>query len=148
MNPEQIFGLFNLFILPGWLLLLLIPRWRWTHRLVYTGAYSAVYALAYIVLLGMALRDVALDFGSLASISKLFEHPLVLLAGWVHYLAFDLLVAAWMLNESQSRGIRHIWMLPILVLTFYLGPFGLAVYMGVKLLSLRRYKYADATTVE
>lgn len=130
MVPEHIFGLVNLFILPGWLLLLLSPRWRWTHRLVYTGAYTAVYALAYTVLLVLALPEVSLDFSSLGSVTKLFEHPLMLLAGWVHYLAFDLLIGSWMLKDSQAKGIRHVWMVPVLMLAFYLGPLGFVVYMG------------------
>jgi uncharacterized MnhB-related membrane protein len=135
MATEQIFGLLNLFILPGWLLLLFAPRWRWTHGLIMSGIYSALYALAYILLMGMAIPDVSLDFGSLASVAELFRHPLVLLAGWTHYLAFDLFVGAWLLKDSQALGRRHLLMVPILCLTFYLGPLGFVLYMGSKYLS-------------
>lgn len=134
MEAAQIFSLMNLLILPGWLLLLLAPRWQWTHRLVMTGLYSAMYALVYVGLLAMALPEARLDFGSLESVASLLQQPWMLLAAWAHFLAFDLFVAAWILKDSQALGRRHLWMLPILCLTFYLGPLGYVLYMGSKLL--------------
>lgn len=136
MDTEAIFGLLNLFILPGWLLLSLAPRWRWTNTLVMSGLYSSIYAIAYIVLLGMALTEISLDFSSLASVASLFQNSLVLLAGWAHYLAFDLFIAGWMLKDSQLLGRSHVVMLPILALTFYVGPMGFALYMVSKRLTV------------
>ena len=78
MEAAQIFSLMNLLILPGWLLLLLAPRWQWTHRLVMTGLYSAMYALVYVGLLAMALPEARLDFGSLESVASLLQQPWML----------------------------------------------------------------------
>jgi len=132
MDAAQIFGLMNLLILPGWLLLLLAPRWQWTHRLVMTGIYSAVYALAYAVFLAVALPEARLDFGSLASVTSLLQQPWMLLAAWTHFLTFDLFVAAWMVKDSQAIGRRHLFMIPVLCLSFYLGPLGFGLYMLTK----------------
>jgi len=138
MDYTQLFQWANLLILPGWLLLLLAPRWRWTQTLVIGGNYSAAYALLYLVLMVRVWGEVAMDFSSLATVQTLFQHPGVLLAGWVHYLAFDLFVGGWMLQDSQRHGIRHYWMVPVLLLTFYLGPLGLLLYRGARALPIPR----------
>jgi hypothetical protein len=56
----------------------------------------------------------------------------MLLAGWIHYLAFDLLVGGWEARDSRERGIRHWFVVPCLMLTFLLGPAGWLLYLGVR----------------
>ncbi|MBV9613183.1 MAG: DUF4281 domain-containing protein [Acidobacteriaceae bacterium] len=36
------------------------------------------------------------------------SHPWLLLAGWVHYLAFDLLVGSWELQDATKYGDRSL----------------------------------------
>ena len=62
----------------------------------------------------------------------LFSNPWALLAGWVHYLAFDLFVGSWEVRDSQARGIPHWLVLPCLFLTFMFGPAGWLLYMAVR----------------
>jgi hypothetical protein len=62
----------------------------------------------------------------------LFTEPALLLAGWVHYLAFDLFVGAWELRDAQQRGVPHAAVIPCLVVTFMLGPIGLLAYFGLR----------------
>ena len=52
----------------------------------------------------------------------------VLLAGWVHYLAFDLLVGAWIVRTARAEGIPHWAVMPCLILTFLFGPAGLLAF--------------------
>jgi hypothetical protein len=51
-----------------------------------------------------------------------------LLAGWVHYLAFDLFIGTWIAVEADRRGIHRLLQAPILVATFLFGPLGLLFY--------------------
>jgi hypothetical protein len=67
----------------------------------------------------------------------------LLLAGWVHYLAFDLFIGSWQVRDSQQRGIGHLFVIPCLVLTFLFGPAGLLCY-----LALRTVKSGVAITTE
>lgn len=133
MDYAQLFQLANLLVLPGWLLLLLVPRWHWTGKLIYSGAYSAAFALLYLFLLLNSWEEVALDFSSLNSVQSLFQHPAALLAGWVHYLAFDLFIAGWMIQNSWHYEIKHYWMIPVLFITLNLGPVGLLLYLLIRL---------------
>jgi hypothetical protein len=82
------------------------------------------------------------DFGSLAGVAKLFEHPGLLLAGWVHYLAFDLLVGVWEREETQRIGLSRWLLAPCLALTFMLGPLGWLAFMAVRSFRLRTLERA------
>lgn len=71
-------------------------------------------------------------FGSLADVAVLFGNPWALLAGWVHYLCFDLAVGTWEARDARHRGVPHAVLVPCLLATFLLGPLGLLLYCGVR----------------
>jgi hypothetical protein len=128
MNADALFSILNTAILPAWLLLIAAPRWRWTRRLVTSGGYSLVYALVYAALIILFFGRGSGGFSSLAGVQQLFSQPYLLLAGWLHYLAFDLLVGSWILKDAQARGMHHGWVIPSLLLTLLVGPIGWASY--------------------
>ncbi len=72
-----------------------------------------------------------MDFGSLASVMKLFTEENAVLAGWVHYLAFDLLIGMWILDKNKALGMHQIIIAPCLFLTFMFGPMGFLLFMTV-----------------
>ena len=77
-------------------------------------------------------------FSSLAGVQALFSNQWLLLAGWVHYLAFDLFVGSWEVRDAQQHRIPRWAMIPCLILTFLFGPAGLLLYAMVRTLALRR----------
>jgi len=81
-------------------------------------------------------------FSSLADVSKLFENPWALLAGWTHYLAFDLFIGGWEVRDAHDRGVPHLFIVPALVLTFLFGPAGLLVYLAIR--ALRRTAFTKS----
>jgi hypothetical protein len=69
----------------------------------------------------------------------LFQNKWLLLAGWIHYLAFDLFIGSWQVRDAAKQGISHWLVIPCLALTFMFGPIGLLLYFllrGVKVSSL------------
>ena len=132
MSLEQIFDLANGFALLGWLLLAFAPRWRFTHAAVVSGAMTLVLAGLYAALMLRFHGAAEGGFGSLPEVVKLFREPAIVLAGWVHYLAFDLFIGGWELRDAQRRGVPHLLVLPCLGLTLMFGPLGLLVYFGVR----------------
>jgi hypothetical protein len=128
MSPETIFSICTKLVLPGWLLLLFAPRWKWTARFI--GAVLLPLALAgvYLFLVATHFGRTEGGFGSLAEVALLFRNPHNLLAGWIHYLAFDLFVGSWEVRDAQRLGIHHLVVVPCLVLTFIFGPVGLLLY--------------------
>ena len=71
-------------------------------------------------------------FSTLAAVRTLFDNPWTLLAGWAHYLAFDLFIGGWQVRDAQRHGIRYVLIVPALVLTFLFGPAGWLLYMGIR----------------
>jgi hypothetical protein len=62
----------------------------------------------------------------------LFANRWLLLAGWVHYLVFDLLVGRWEVLDARDRQISHAVVIPCLLLTFMFGPAGWLLYVGIR----------------
>jgi hypothetical protein len=71
-------------------------------------------------------------FGTLDGVAALFSNKWLLLAGWIHYLAFDLFIGSWETRDAQSLGISHFIVIPCLVLTNMFGPAGLLLYFAVR----------------
>ncbi|WP_035557911.1 ABA4-like family protein [Hymenobacter sp. IS2118] len=135
LTPDFLFSLANPLAALGWLLLLLAPRWRGTRAVVLSGALPLLLAATYVVLIGyqtLAHPVAGAGFGSLAEVGALFGEPWALLAGWVHYLCFDLAVGAWETRDAQRRGVPHLVLIPCLAATFLLGPLGLLLYCGLR----------------
>jgi hypothetical protein len=130
--PEQIFLIANSVALIGWVLLVFAPRWGWTARLVFSGAIPLLLAGSYVVLMISTFGQAEGGFGSLAEVQLLFRSEWAVLTGWIHYLAFDLFIGTWELRDAQSRGIGHAWVVPCMLLTFLLGPFGLLAYFAMR----------------
>lgn len=133
---ERLFSLSGAVVLPCWLLLLFVPAWQWTQRLS-TFALPLLLALVYLALLLTAHAPAGAGFNSLAQVALLFNARQALLAGWLHYLAFDLFTGAWEARDAVRLEISRWLVAPCLLLTFLLGPVGLALYLLLRL-GLRR----------
>jgi hypothetical protein len=135
LTPDSAFQLANPVALIGWALLVLAPRWRGTRAAVLSGALPLLLAAAYAALITahyLGPHGGEGGFGSLAEVAALFRDPWALLAGWVHYLCFDLWTGAWELRDAQLRGVPHGLLVPCLALTFLFGPVGLLLYFGIR----------------
>lgn len=78
-------------------------------------------------------------FNTLQGVSELFENRELLLAGWIHYLALDLLTGIFIVNDSQKKGINYWFIVPVLPVTFLLAPFGLLLYFIIRTINTRKF---------
>ncbi|MFT5571600.1 MAG: hypothetical protein ACI9FR_000519 [Cryomorphaceae bacterium] len=144
MDAETLFTLCGRLVLPAWLLLIVAPKWAWTSKLISHAWIPALLAIAYIYCMIAAQPSPAGGgFGSLQEVMILFTSPYLALAGWIHYLAFDLFIGAWQVRDAQRRGVNHFAVIPCLILTFLAGPVGLLLYFIVRFVTAR-----TLTTVE
>ena len=132
MSPEQLFGLLNMLALAAWLLLAVFPARPLITRIVAGTAVPAFFAVAYVAMIASAWSSSEGGFSSLDGVAALFSNRWVLLAGWTHYLAFDLLVGVWEVRDSRDRRIPHLLVLPCLALTFMFGPAGWLLYQVMR----------------
>lgn len=137
MEPELIFTATSRMAMATWLLLVFFPRKRVVTDLVAGIVVPALLAAAYVVILAAYWSEGSGGFTSLSAVAQLFEHRWLLLAGWIHYLAFDLLIGRWELLDAQARGIRHVFVVPCLVATFMFGPAGWLVYLVLRQIATR-----------
>ncbi len=116
----------------GWAALILLPRWRGVSAILAGLVIPATMSLGYVVLIAGSWNDAHGGFGSLDAVAALFQSRPLLLAGWVHYLAFDLILGAWILRRSQADGIPHALTVPVLILTFLFGPLGYLTHLVLR----------------
>ena len=141
MNPAPIFTLCNTAILSCWLLLLVAPRWRWSQRIA-TFVAPLLLATAYGWLLVTGPHVAGASFNSIAGIRALFSVDAAIVAGWLHYLAFDLFIGSWEVRDARRLGLSHWWVVPCLLLTFLFGPVGLACWLLLRAALRRRFGVA------
>jgi hypothetical protein len=129
---DTLFSAANMLAMAGWLALLIVPRARWANWHLAGLALPALLAALYGVLLALHAPGAEGGFSSLADVAALFATPGVLLAGWVHYLAFDLFIGAWICRRGTAEGVNP-WLLRLcLPPTFLAGPIGLLLFLAIR----------------
>lgn len=131
---ESLFSLANLLVLPFWLLMILLPHWRWTRRVMQSTLVVAAPAAIYAILVLPRLATIwpAVASPTLPGVAALLGSPAGATIGWVHFLAFDLFVGRWAYLDSRTRSLSAWLMAPVLFLTLMLGPIGLLSYLGLR----------------
>jgi len=137
MPPETVFSAANALAMAGWLALLAAPRRAWANRHLGFGIPAALAAL-YVLLMALHAPGAEGGFSTLAGVRALFARDGLLLAGWVHYLAFDLFLGAWMCRRAAAEGMPLWRLYPALPATFLAGPAGLLLFLGLRALPARR----------
>jgi len=133
MNPSDVFSLANYMVMPMWILLIFLPKWKATRFLIDYKVIPIALSFIYAIYIFISLQSGGgLDFGSLASVMNLFTQEQAVLAGWVHYLAFDLLVGMWMIDQNRNLNIHQVLMAPCLLGTFMLGPIGFLLFIVIR----------------
>jgi hypothetical protein len=139
MNPDQIFSLCNTIAMAGWIILILLPFWFHSDKFI-LGIIIALLGIVYawLVLSSFSFGDIK-KFGSLDGVLELFQNPVMVTAGWVHYLAFDLLAGIFIKRNGIKHNIPHWLLVPCYLFTFMFGPVGLVVYLLIRWTKAKNY---------
>ena len=142
MSPDSVFSICNTIAMTGWIILIVLPGWYAADKFI-IGIIITLFALVYAWMLFTDFRpsDVS-KFGSLQGVMELFKNPVMVTAGWIHYLAFDLLAGLFIRNNARKHGISHWVVIPCLLLTFMFGPVGLLLYLLFRWMITETY-FAD-----
>ncbi len=132
-----IFKIANISVIPAWLLLIIIPRSPITRQVVHSYLYPALLGVFYLLLLVISWGGEG-GMDTLENLKLSFQRDEVLVLGWVHYLVFDLFIGAWIARDAAANGIKHLSIIPSLVLTLFVGPVGLLSYLILRTILLRR----------
>jgi hypothetical protein len=119
---------------PFWALMILLPRWSWTERIIASPLIVVPVVVIYAALVIPAFADVlpAVASPTLDGIRDLLGTANGAAAAWAHMIAFDLFVGRWAWLDARTRGVPALVMAPVLLLTILLGPLGLLAYLLVR----------------
>lgn len=133
VDHDTVFSLSGRAAMIGWLVLIFLPR-----------RYPLLFAIPQVLIpfgLGLVYAGLILPvlftiegggFGSLQEVKTLFGNDAALTAGWLHYLAFDLFIGAWIARRSDEIGLSRLIQAPILLATFMFGPVGLVMFLTIR----------------
>lgn len=133
MNLEILFSVAGLLAMAGWIALLASPFIPcWSDRIA-GFIIPLLLSLGYVILIVFFPSEGGGGFGSLAEVMELFSHQNAMMAGWMHFLAFDLLIGAWMCRGARRHGTSFWLVIPCLPLMFLFGPAGFLAFSLVRL---------------
>lgn len=146
MTPEWMFTAANFTAMAGWAVLAAGVAFNnaMLRDLIAGRIVPFILAAAYTGLIAVFWVGSEGGFGSLGDVARLFANPWLLLAGWVHYLAFDLAIGAAIARKTFDEGLPRLILVPILPLTFLFGPIGWLAFEAVRLIAPKLRRKATA----
>ncbi|NBW87211.1 MAG: DUF4281 domain-containing protein [Planctomycetia bacterium] len=145
MSADTFFQITNTLALVAWIPLVVFPGHRLVSRLLCAVIVPVVLAAAYVAVIGFQLAAGGPppgDLMTIAGLQELFANDWAFAAAWTHYLAFDMVVGAWIARDAVRLGIPWPLRTLALVLTFLAGPAGFLLH-AVTRTALRRSLAAD-----
>mmetsp|Transcript_72901 Transcript_72901/g.170773 ORF Transcript_72901/g.170773 Transcript_72901/m.170773 type:complete len:192 (-) Transcript_72901:187-762(-) len=141
-HSADLFPVTNLSLL-SWIALIFCPSWRHLKSIVLFG--PVVNAVVYTMVVGFVFThpdpDAKMDLADLSGIVALYRNDDSVFAGWLHYCVFDPLIGLGEVLDSQAVGVPHLFVVPCLILTLFLGPMGFLLYLTAR--ALTRYVKDD-----
>lgn len=144
MPFDTLFRIANAAALLCWIALVLLPRTPTLRRGIEAVVVGGLCTLYGVLIAVYFFRVEGGGFFTLPAVQRLFESPPVALAGWIHYLAFDLFVGLWIAKRSDEAGLSRWLQAPVLLVTFMFGPLGLLLCVGIALAQRARASRSTA----
>jgi hypothetical protein len=147
---DLLFTIGNILVMPFWILMIALPRWTWTRRIAESWWGIGIVAVMYVVALvgsffvpgGGAPTDLS-SLGTAMGIAALLGTPVGAATGWLHFLAFDLFVGRWAYLDSREKNLNPWLVTPCLFFILMTGPFGLLLYLGLRMFNGRKDSSVD-----
>ncbi len=132
LAPDLIFSLGNGIVFVGWAILILLPRRFPLLNAVPKYAIPTLFGLVYAGITLSRFFGSGGGYGSLDAVRTLFSTDELLVAGWLHFLAFDLFVGCWIAGEADRMGMSRLIQAAILFTTFIFPPVGLVLFLATR----------------
>jgi hypothetical protein len=153
---EMIYHFTNIGVIPIWILLVFLPGWNGTKVLINSILVPLILGLTYFYVLYIYINTSEGIFSNILDKGKIFELYMgidklkkifndknVLLLFWIHFLTVNLILGAWIATDAaKNKALQFIVLVP-LVLTYFAGPFGLGIYLILRLLAAQKFKLFD-----
>lgn len=144
MTADAIFQYATMLAAFGWLMMLVLTPLGFRTEKVITGIiiFSLSLTYAFMFVIGFEPSDF-MKFSSLEGIMSLLGNKNAITAGWIHYLAFDLMTGNWIVCNARKLKIKFPYIIPSLLLTFMAGPLGFLIYIFTRWLVKKQYFFGE-----
>jgi hypothetical protein len=129
---EAVFSMASLLAVFSWIALFIFYPRKWIYQTLFSGTLIILGVTYLFYILHAFENPESFNFDSLAKVRAVFQSDEALLAGWIHYLAFDLFVGMWIAKDAWGKDISRWLVFPCLLFTFMMGPVGLLIYFVVR----------------
>lgn len=132
LDAETLFSVTNALTSIGWLCLLASPLLPRLADVAAGVVIPLMLSVIYASLIMAFWTRAEGGFDTLPNVMLLFTDEEVALAGWTHFLAFDLFIGAWIVRTARREGVAFLLVAPCLVFTFLLGPIGFLLFSALR----------------
>nr|WP_041596125.1 ABA4-like family protein [Halothece sp. PCC 7418] len=145
MNINLAFDIANLFVLPFWALIIFLPNWGVTKKVMSSYVPFIILVGFYIFFFANTLNAEsaeALSNPDLPTISQFFGEESAAATGWAHFLVMDLFVGRWVYWQGQEKGIFTVHSI---ILCLFAGPIGLLSHIITAWITEQFFKKSETT---
>ncbi|MGL5833438.1 MAG: ABA4-like family protein [Waterburya sp.] len=125
MTFSDLFNLSNLYAMFFWALIILLPNWLFTKKIMHSLLFLVPLIGLYIYYLFATLDSESVAILAnprLENVARFFSKEGAAGAGWVHFLIVDLFLGRWIYWQGQEKKM---WTKHSLILCLFFGPVGL-----------------------
>ena len=146
---ENIYLWSNFFVMPFWLLLVLIPNSRVTQIFVNSVisplilATSYVYIIYQIILLDEPFFNFFRLYLSLDDLYTLLASESFLVVFWLHFISLNLFLGSWMSRDAVKYNMSRTLVFFPLILVYFSGPVGLVLYWLIRVFYAKKLGFHD-----
>ena len=148
LTYENIYLIANWGVIPFWLLLILIPNHQITNFLAQSIIVPILLAVSYAYLSYIVYQEGDIFDGfelysGLDGLYSMFANESLLLIFWLHFLAISLFAGTWIVRDSKRYFMPKVITIPSLILTYFSGPIGLAIYWFFRIFFAKKISFND-----
>lgn len=125
MELNLLFNIANFCVLPFWTLMIFLPNWNITQKVMksYLIFLPFIALYIYLFIIGLNAENIeTLSNPQLPELAQVFSEETITFAGWVHFIVLDLFVGRYIYWQGQEKSI---WTIHSLILCLFAGPIGL-----------------------
>ena len=146
---EMIYLWLNVGVIPFWLILLFFPQSKICGIFITSIFPYLILGSIYIYLIYYFynsgydfIENFSLYLGFF-ELRDLFENEAFLILFWAHFLSINLFCGSWITRDSQKLFISKYLIFFPLLLTYFIGPFGILLYWLIKIIYAKRISLLD-----
>ncbi len=139
----------NIGIIPFWFILIFFPNSKVCNVFVSSifpiFVLSAIYLylVYYFFISGYNFLDNFNLYLGLNYLSELFNDKGFLIIFWTHFLAINLFCGSWIVSDSRKLSMNKIILFFPLIITYFIGPFGIFIYWFIRIFFAKRISLYD-----